>query len=93
MLPVSRQGDFLVPLRIRTCRIAQPDSGVQLNTSRLGTTAGYTPRVCLLSQEQTVLLAHPSKLRPVIQRRAKADRLDCQVLANLLRIDHIPEVA
>jgi transposase len=44
----------------------------------------------LLSPEGTVLLAHPAKLRLMIQRRAKTDRLDCQLLANLLRIDQIP---
>ena len=44
----------------------------------------------LLSAEGTVLLAHPTKLRLMIQRRAKTDRLDCQLLANLLRIDQIP---
>ncbi len=44
----------------------------------------------LLSQEGTILLAHPAKLRLMIQRRAKTDRLDCQLLANLLRIDQIP---
>lgn len=44
----------------------------------------------LLSPEGPVLLAHPAKLRLMIQRRAKTDRLDCQLLANLLRIDQIP---
>jgi transposase len=44
----------------------------------------------LLSREGTILLAHPAKLRLMIQRRAKTDRLDCQLLANLLRIDQIP---
>lgn len=43
-----------------------------------------------LSAEGTVLLAHPAKLRLMIQRRAKTDRLDCQLLANLLRINQIP---
>lgn len=44
----------------------------------------------LLSLEGTVLLAHPTRLRMMIQRRAKTDRLDCQLLANLLRINQIP---
>ena len=44
----------------------------------------------LLSAEGEVLLAHPAKLRLMIQRRAKTDRLDCQLLANLLRINQIP---
>lgn len=44
----------------------------------------------LLTLEGTVLLAHPSRLRLMIQRRAKTDKLDCQLLANLLRINQIP---
>jgi transposase len=38
----------------------------------------------------TVLLAHPGKLRIMVQRRCKTDSLDSQLLANLLRIDQIP---
>jgi len=37
-----------------------------------------------------VLLAHPLMLRAMIQRRCKTDRLDAQLLANLLRINQIP---
>jgi transposase len=44
----------------------------------------------LLSQVGTVLLAHPARLRLMIQRRAKTDKLNCQLLANLLRINRIP---
>ena len=38
----------------------------------------------------TVLLAHPLRLRAMVQRRSKTDRLDAQLLANLLRINQIP---
>ena len=44
----------------------------------------------LLSLEKTVLLAHPTRLRLMIQRRAKTDKLDCQLLANLPRINQVP---
>jgi hypothetical protein len=37
-----------------------------------------------------MLLAHPLMLRAMIQRRCKTDRLDAQLLANLLRINQIP---
>lgn len=37
-----------------------------------------------------MLLAHPARLRLMIQWRAKTDKLDCQLLANLLRINQIP---
>ncbi|WP_144988086.1 hypothetical protein [Gimesia aquarii] len=43
----------------------------------------------LLPEEGTILLAHPAKLCLMIQRRAKTNRLDCQLLANLLRINQI----
>ena len=38
----------------------------------------------------TVLLAHPLRLRAMVQRRSKTDKLDSQLLANLLRINQIP---
>ena len=44
----------------------------------------------LLSPLGTVLLAHPLKLRAIIQRRSKTDKLDALLLANLLRIDQVP---
>jgi transposase len=44
----------------------------------------------LLRPHGTVLLAHPMRLRAMIQRRTKTDKLDAQLLANLLRIDQIP---
>ena len=44
----------------------------------------------LLRPQGTVLLAHPVRLRAMIQRRSKTDKLDAQLLANLLRINQIP---
>ena len=44
----------------------------------------------LLRPLGTVLLAHPLRLRAMVQRRSKTDKLDAQLLANLLRIDQIP---
>jgi len=44
----------------------------------------------LVSPLGTVLLAHPGKLRIMVQRRCKTDTLDAQLLANLLRINQIP---
>jgi transposase len=44
----------------------------------------------LLRPYGTILLAHPFRLRAMIQRRSKTDKLDAQLLANLLRIDQIP---
>ena len=44
----------------------------------------------LLRPYGAVLLAHPLRLRAMIQRRTKTDKLDAQLLANLLRINQIP---
>lgn len=38
----------------------------------------------------TVLLAHPLRMRAMTVRRSKSDRLDAQLLAQLLRLDQIP---
>lgn len=44
----------------------------------------------LLSPMGTVLLAHPLRLHAMQVRRTKTDRLDAQLLANLLRLNQIP---
>ena len=44
----------------------------------------------LLQPHGAILLAHPLRLRAMIQRRSKTDKLDSQLLANLLRINQIP---
>jgi transposase len=44
----------------------------------------------LLRPYGAILLAHPFRLRAMIQRRSKTDKLDAQLLANLLRINQIP---
>jgi len=44
----------------------------------------------LLQSYGTMFLAHPMRLRAMIQRRSKTDKLDAQLLANLLRINQIP---
>ncbi len=44
----------------------------------------------LLAPHGTILLAHPLRLHAMIQRRTKTDKLDAQLLANLLRINQIP---
>jgi len=44
----------------------------------------------LLSPLGTVLLAHPHRLRAMVQRRSKTDKLDAMLLAQLLRIDQVP---
>jgi transposase len=44
----------------------------------------------LLRPHGAVLLAHPLRLRAMTHRRSKTDRLDSQLLAQLLRLNQIP---
>jgi transposase len=53
-------------------------------------TATYRWLYDLLAPLGTVLLANPLRLRAMVQRRSKTDKLDSQLLANLLRINQIP---
>ena len=53
-------------------------------------TSNYRWLYDLLSPHGTVLVAHPLRLRAMVQRRSKTDKLDSQLLANLLRIDQVP---
>jgi len=52
--------------------------------------ASYRWLYNLISPLGTVLLAHPLKLRAMIQRRSKTDKLDAMLLAQLLRINQVP---
>jgi transposase len=45
----------------------------------------------LLSPLGEVVLAHPFRLRAIVAARAKTDKLDAKLLAQLLRIDMIPQ--
>lgn len=66
------------------CRALQPYQVV------IEATGTYRWLYQLLSPLETVLLAHPLRLRAMVQRRSKTDRLDAMLLANLLRVDQIP---
>ena len=51
---------------------------------------GYRWLYDLLSPLGTVVLAHPRRLRAIVDGRAKTDKLDAALLAKLLRADLIP---
>jgi transposase len=53
-------------------------------------TGTYRWLLHLLSPLGTVFLAHPLRLRAMLQRRSKTDRLDATLLADLLRINQLP---
>jgi transposase len=53
-------------------------------------TSTYRWLADLLCPLGTVVLAHPQRLRAMTLRRSKTDRLDSQLLAQLLRLNQIP---
>ena len=93
MAAVNDAGEAMDPLRIR-CEDTEAILRVVqvLGTFRAVIEASGTYRWLydLLRPYGTVLLAHPVRLRAMVQRRSKTDKLDAQLLANLLRIDQIP---
>jgi transposase len=93
MAAVNDTGEAMAPVRIRcedtetivgTLKVLKPFRAV------IEASGTYRWLYDLLRPYGTVLLAHPLRLRAMIQRRTKTDKLDAQLLANLLRIDQIP---
>jgi len=90
---VNDVGEVMDPVTIRCS-----DTAAILHTARtlgafravIEATGTYRWLYDLLRPYGTVLLAHPMRLRAMIQRRTKTDKLDSQLLANLLRINQIP---
>jgi transposase len=90
---VSDTGEAMNPITIPCSDTAAiTDAMKALGTFRVVIEACGTYRWLydLLRPHGTVLLAHPMRLRAMIQRRTKTDKLDAQLLANLLRINQIP---
>ena len=93
MAAVNDLGEVMDPVRIRCEDTAAIVRVVKvLGTFRAVIEASGTYRWLydLLRPHGVVLLAHPLRLRAMIQRRSKTDKLDAQLLANLLRINQIP---
>jgi transposase len=90
---VNDAGEVIKPVTVRCEEAAAIVKVVEsLGTFRAVIEASATYRWLyeLLRPHSTVLLAHPFRLRAMVQRRTKTDKLDAQLLANLLRIDQIP---
>jgi transposase len=90
---VSDSGEAMNPITIPCSDTAAIANAVKaLGTFRAVIEACGTYRWLynLLCPHGAVLLAHPMRLRAMIQRRTKTDKLDAQLLANLLRINQIP---
>lgn len=93
MAAVRDNGEVMEPVKI-SCRDADAISEVvrSLLPFRAVIEASGTYRWLhdLLRPHGAILLAHPLRLRAMVQRRSKTDKLDAQLLANLLRINQIP---
>src|SRR4030066_235773 len=93
MAAVRDNGEVMEPVRI-ACRDTDAISEVvrSLVPFRAVIEASGTYRWLhnLLRPHGMVLLAHPLRLRAMIQRRTKTDKLDAQVVANILRIGQVP---
>ena len=90
---VNDSGEVIKPVTVR-CEDTETIVNV---VKRLGpfravieASATYRWLYDLLEPYGTILLAHPFRLRAMVQRRTKTDKLDAQLLANLLRINQIP---
>ncbi len=93
MAAVKDDGEVIDSRRIDcqdTAEILQAVEQLKPFRAVIEATGTYRWLYDLLSPHGSVLLAHPLRLRAMVQRRAKTDKLDAQLLANLLRIDQIP---
>jgi transposase len=90
---VNDVGEVRPPVRLPCSEVAQIVAAFeQLRPFRavIEATRAYRWLYQQLSPLGTILLAHPLRLRAMVQRRSKTDRLDAQLLAQLLRINQIP---
>ena len=90
---VNDSGEAMNPMTIPcsdTAAIANAVNALGTFRAVIEATGTYRWLYDLLRPYGTVLLAHPMRLRAMIQRRSKTDKLDAQLLANLLRINQIP---
>ena len=86
-------GEVRPPIRLdcsQTAEIVRAFEQLRPFRAVIEATLAYRWLFKLLSPLGTVLLAHPLRLRAMVQRRSKTDRLDAQLLAQLLRINQIP---
>ncbi len=90
---VHDSGQAMAPVRISTqdeSTMLQVFHRLQPFRAVIEASASYRWLYERLNPLGTVLVAHPLRLRAMVQRRSKTDKLDSQLLANLLRINQIP---
>jgi transposase len=90
---VNETGEVVKPVSVRcedTATIVNVVKALGSFRAVIEASATYRWLYGLLQPYGTILLAHPFRLRAMVQRRTKTDKLDAQLLANLLRINQIP---
>lgn len=90
---VNDQGELRPPVRVEctdTEAITSVIAAMAPFRAVVEATSNYRWLYNLLSPHGLVLLAHPQRLRAMVLRRSKTDRLDSQLLAQLLRLNQIP---
>jgi len=90
---VHDSGELRPPVRIEcldTGGIVSAVSAIRPFRAVVEATSHYRWLADLLAPHGRVLLAHPQRLRALTLRRSKTDRLDSQLLAQLLRLDQVP---
>jgi transposase len=90
---VNDSGEVTKPVSVRcedTTTIVNVVKALGSFRAVIEASATYRWLYDLLQPHGTILLAHPFRLRVMVQRRSKTDKLDAQLLANLLRINQIP---
>jgi len=90
---VNDTGEVIKPVSVRcedTATIVKVVKALGSFRAVIEASATYRWLYDLLQPYGTILLAHPFRLRVMVQRRSKTDKLDAQLLANLLRINQIP---
>ena len=84
MAAVNDDGEVIDPQRIEcqdTAAILEAVEQLKPFRTVIEATGTYRWLYDLLSPHGTILLAHPLRLRAMIQRRAKTDKLDAQLQA------------
>lgn len=90
---VNDAGQVLSPITVRCTEpeaIVKAVQKLQPFRAVIEATGTYRWLYQLLRPYGGVLLAHPLRLRAMVQRRSKTDKLDALLLAHLLRIDQVP---
>jgi len=91
---VNEQGEKQSSRRFECCEVLEiREYFDSLDTFKavIEASSSYRWLYDLVSKYGKVVLAHPYRLRAIVAGRAKTDKLDAGLLANLLRVNMIPK--